>query len=61
MVPKNNPTFLWIVNHAMGKMFKSGEAEKIFDKWFGPFGAKVSAEAARGVGDRFLPRVTPAP
>jgi glutamate/aspartate transport system substrate-binding protein len=42
MVPKNNPTFLWIVNHAMGKMFKSGEAEKIFDKWFGPFGAKVS-------------------
>jgi glutamate/aspartate transport system substrate-binding protein len=42
MVPKNNPTFLWIVHHAMGKMFKSGEAEKIFDKWFGPFGAKVS-------------------
>jgi len=42
MVPKNNPTFLWIVNHAMGKMFKSGEAEKIYDKWFGPFGAKVS-------------------
>ena len=23
-------------------MFKSGEAEKIFDKWFGPYGAKVS-------------------
>ncbi|MEO8280038.1 MAG: amino acid ABC transporter substrate-binding protein [Ideonella sp.] len=41
MVPKNNPTFLWIVNHTMGKMFKSGEAEKIFDKWFGPYGAKV--------------------
>jgi glutamate/aspartate transport system substrate-binding protein len=42
MVPKNNPTFLWIVHHAMGKMFKSGEAEKIYDKWFGPFGSKVS-------------------
>jgi glutamate/aspartate transport system substrate-binding protein len=41
MVPKNNPTFLWIVNHAMAQMFKSGEAEKIFDKWFGPFGVKV--------------------
>jgi glutamate/aspartate transport system substrate-binding protein len=41
MVPKNNPAFLWIVNHAMGQMFKSGEAEKIFDKWFGPFGIKV--------------------
>lgn len=41
MVPKNNPTFLWIVNHSMGNMFKSGEANKIFDKWFGPFGATV--------------------
>ena len=42
MVPKNNPTFLWIVNHSMALMFKSGEAEKIFDRWFGPFGVKVS-------------------
>jgi glutamate/aspartate transport system substrate-binding protein len=42
MVPKNNPAFLWIVNHAMAQMFKSGEAEKLFDKWFGPFGVKVS-------------------
>lgn len=41
MVPKNNPTFLWIVNHSMGDMFKSGEAHKIFDKWFGPYGASV--------------------
>jgi glutamate/aspartate transport system substrate-binding protein len=41
MIPKNNPTFLWIVNHSMGQMFKSGEAEKLYDKWFGPFGAKV--------------------
>ena len=41
MVPKNNPTFLWIVNHSMGQMFKSGEAEKIYNKWFGPFGATV--------------------
>ncbi len=41
MVPKNNPAFLWIVTHAMGKMFKSGEAEKIFDKWFKPFGVQI--------------------
>ena len=51
MVPKNNLTFLWIVHHAMGKMFKSGEAEKIYDKWFGPFGGKAHAEAARRLGD----------
>lgn len=42
MVPKNNPAFLWIVNHSMAKMFTSGEADKIFNKWFGPFGVKVS-------------------
>ena len=41
MVPKLNPTILWIVNHTMGKMYKSGEAEALFDKWFGPFGVKV--------------------
>ena len=42
MVPKLNPTVLWIVNHSMAKMFKSGEAETLFNKWFGPFGAQVS-------------------
>ncbi|UZF95800.1 amino acid ABC transporter substrate-binding protein [Bosea sp. NBC_00550] len=42
MVPRLNPTVLWIVNHAMAKMFKSGEAEALFNKWFGPFGAQVS-------------------
>lgn len=41
MVPKLNPTILWIVNHKMGKMFKSGEAEALYLKWFGPLGAHV--------------------
>jgi glutamate/aspartate transport system substrate-binding protein len=41
MVPKLNPTILWIVNHTMGKMFKSGEAEALYMKWFGPLGAHV--------------------
>lgn len=41
MVPKLNPTILWIVNHSMGKMFKSGEAEALYMKWFGPLGAHV--------------------
>ena len=42
MVPKLNPTMLWIVSHAMANMFKSGEAEKLFDKWFGEFNVHVS-------------------
>jgi len=42
MVPKLNPTILWIVNHTMGKMFKSGEAEALYLKWFEPLGGSVS-------------------
>lgn len=41
MIPKNNPTFSWIVARQMARMFKSGEAEALFDKWFGPFGVHV--------------------
>ena len=40
--PKNNPTFLWLVNRSMARMFVSGEAEKIYNKWFEPYGVKVS-------------------
>lgn len=41
MIPKNNPTFSWIVARQMARMFKSGEAEALFTKWFGPFGMTV--------------------
>ncbi len=41
MIPKNNPAFLWMVDHQMARMFKSGEAQALFDKWFGPFGLGV--------------------
>jgi glutamate/aspartate transport system substrate-binding protein len=42
MIPKNNPTFAWIAGHAMSDMFKSGEAEKLAEKWFAPFHVGVS-------------------
>lgn len=42
MMPKNNPTFQWIVNRAMARMFVSGEAEALFKKWFGPYGTPLS-------------------
>jgi glutamate/aspartate transport system substrate-binding protein len=41
MVPKNNPTFMWIVNHSMANMYESGKAERLFNKWFGPYGMKI--------------------
>lgn len=42
LIPKNNPTFAWIAGHTMSDMFKSGEAEKLVTKWFGPFHVGVS-------------------
>ena len=41
IIPKNNPTFAWIAGHTMSDMFKSGEAEAMVKKWFGPFGQGV--------------------
>ncbi|HWK44758.1 MAG TPA: amino acid ABC transporter substrate-binding protein [Stellaceae bacterium] len=41
MIPKNNPTFLWIANHTMAQMYQSGEGNKLIAKWFGPFGVGV--------------------
>src|SRR4030095_3384640 len=52
MVPKNNPTFLWIVHHAMGQMFKSGRRAQIFHKWVRPVGVKVSPKL-RAAWDTF--------
>ena len=42
IIPKNNPTFAWIAGHTMSGMFKSGEADKLVEKWFKPFGVGVS-------------------
>jgi glutamate/aspartate transport system substrate-binding protein len=41
IIPKNNPTFKWIAGHKMSEMFKSGDAEALVKKWFGPFGQGV--------------------
>lgn len=42
IIPKLNPTFAWIAGHEMSDMFKSGEADKLVQKWFGPFHIGIS-------------------
>lgn len=42
MIQRGNPTFAWIAGHTMSEMFKSGEAEQLAKKWFGPLGVGVS-------------------
>jgi glutamate/aspartate transport system substrate-binding protein len=38
MVPKNNPTFLTIANRTFARMFRSGEIEPLYTKWFNQVG-----------------------
>jgi glutamate/aspartate transport system substrate-binding protein len=42
IIPLNNPGFAWIAGHEMSDMFKSGDADKLVAKWFGPFEVGVS-------------------
>lgn len=52
IIPKNNPTFAWIAGHEMSDMFKSGAADKLVAKWFGPFDIGVSPKL-RAAWDTF--------
>lgn len=52
IIPKNNPTFAWIAGHEMSDMFKSGAADKLVEKWFGPFHIGVSPKL-RAAWDTF--------
>ena len=42
MIQRGNPTFAWIAGHTMSDMFKSGQAEELVKKWFGPLGVGMS-------------------
>lgn len=41
IIPLNNPGFAWIAGHEMSAMFKSGDADRLVAKWFGPFDVGV--------------------
>jgi glutamate/aspartate transport system substrate-binding protein len=44
MVPKNNPTFLGIANRTFARLFRSGEIESIYTKWFKQVGFPLTEE-----------------
>jgi glutamate/aspartate transport system substrate-binding protein len=44
MVPKNNPTFLAIANRTFARMFRSGEIEPLYTKWFNQVGFPLTDE-----------------
>jgi glutamate/aspartate transport system substrate-binding protein len=52
MIPKNNPTLQWVVASTMARMFRNGDAEKLYNKWFGPFGVTVGPKL-RAAWDTF--------
>ena len=52
IIPLNNPGFAWIAGHEMSVMFKNGDAEKLVQKWFSPFGVGVGPKL-RGAWDTY--------
>jgi glutamate/aspartate transport system substrate-binding protein len=52
MIPKNNPTLQWVVASTMARMVRNGDAEKLFNKWFNPFGATIGPKL-RAAWDTF--------
>ena len=52
IIPLNNPTFAWIAGHEMSTMFKNGDAAKLVEKWFSPFGVGVGPKL-KGAWDTY--------
>jgi glutamate/aspartate transport system substrate-binding protein len=42
MVPRNDSAFRLLGNETLARLFRSGEIEKIYRKWFDPIGVPLS-------------------
>lgn len=42
MIRRNDPDFRLVVNRALARVFRSGEAERIYAKWFDPISVPMS-------------------
>ena len=55
MVPQNDSQFRRVANMALADLFRSGEIETIYEKWFGPMGAPMSDELKAAIKLQALP------
>lgn len=55
MVQKNSTVFLTLVNATLARAFRSGEADTLFQKWFGPLGFPKSDQIAAAFRVQSIP------
>jgi glutamate/aspartate transport system substrate-binding protein len=55
MVRRDDSAFRLVVNRALADVFRSGEAEKIYAKWFNPMGVPISPFMKAGFALQALP------
>jgi len=55
MVPQNDSQFRRVANMALADLFRSGEIETIYEKWFGPMGVPMSDELKAAIKLQALP------
>jgi glutamate/aspartate transport system substrate-binding protein len=55
MIPKNNPTMLAVANRTLARMFRSGELQPIYTKWFDQVGFPLTNEMKQAIAVQAFP------
>ena len=55
MVPKNNPTMLTVANRTLARLFRSGELQTIYTKWFDQVGFPLTDEMKHAIAVQAFP------
>jgi glutamate/aspartate transport system substrate-binding protein len=56
MMQRGDQDFALLVRGAFAEAFRSGEAEKIYARWFDPLGLKIEGELLAAFRVQALPR-----
>lgn len=55
MIPKNNPTALTVANRTLARLFRSGELQAIYTKWFDQVGFPLTDEMKHAIAVQAFP------
>jgi glutamate/aspartate transport system substrate-binding protein len=55
MIPKNNPTMLMVANRTLARLFRTGELEPIYKKWFDQVGFPLTDEMKHAIALQAFP------
>src|SRR6266436_5739982 len=55
MIPKNNPTMLTVANRTLARLFRSGELQTIYTKWFDQVGFPLTDDMKHSIAVQAFP------